>query len=280
MTHVRGDAPPIYVDREPPTELAGIVRRLWFLSAPTRGAIERILPIPFVHVIVNLGQPYEVLSHGADPVGLECAGAFVSGLQSTYLVNRNPTHLHHVGAQLEPSAWRALGLAPFADEVRLAAALLPRVHDVATEHAGSDDAEAALGGLERALVDSLTGDAPDPLATAVARAIESEPDTPIGDIARRVGITPSAVASAFRRATGVTPKAHADVHRFHQFLRVLAEPGELPTWTALVARSSYYDQPHFIRSFTRFAGVSPRAYVKALGHEGRAEPSFLATDEA
>ena len=76
----------------------------------------------------------------------------------------------------------------------------------------------------------------------------------------------------------MTPKAHADVQRFHQFLRRLAEPGDLPTWTELVASSSYYDQPHFIRSFTRFAGVTPRAYVKALGDDGRAEPSFLATD--
>ncbi|WP_291378957.1 AraC family transcriptional regulator [Demequina sp.] len=269
---------PVYMERQPSPALTGVVRRLWYLSAPTRGTIERILPIPYVHAIANLGEPYVVMSHGETPVGLTCAGAFVSGLQSTYLVNRNPAHLHHVGAELEPFAWRAFGVDPFADEVRGAGPILPLVDGVSATHHGTRDADAALDALDAALVNSRAGVSPDPVAIAVAREIAKDPDTPIAEVARRSGITPSAVAAAFRRATGVTPKAHADVHRFHQFLRAISEPGELPTWTELVARSSYYDQPHFIRSFTRFAGISPRAYVRALGDEGRAGPSFLATD--
>lgn len=277
---VEANGVPVYVERQPSPMLAGVVRRLWYLSAPSRGTTERILPIPYVHVIVNLGEPYEVVSHGETPVGLTCAGAFVSGLQSTYLVNRNPPHLHHVGAALEPFAWRAFGIEPFADEVRDAGPIMPALKAVGSVHAGGADPEAALAALDAALVESLSGVEPDPLAVAVTREIANDPDAPIGEIARRSGITPSSVAAAFRRSTGVTPKAHLDVQRFFQFLSALAEPGELPTWTELVSRSSYYDQPHFIRSFTRFAGVSPRAYVKALGEAGRAEPSFLATDDA
>ncbi len=272
--------PSVYVERRPSPALASVVRRLWYLSAPTRGTSERIPPIPYVHAIVNLGEPYEVVSHGTTPVGLTCAGAFISGLQSTYLVNRNPAHLHHVGAELEPFAWRAFGIKPFADEVRDAGPIMPALEVVAAACAGEEDADAALDALDAALVGSLVGVAPNPVAVAVAREIANDPDAPISEIARRSGITPSSVAAAFRRSTGVTPKAHADVQRFFQFLSALAEPGKLPTWTELVARSSYYDQPHFIRSFTRFAGASPRAYVKALGDDGRAEPSFLATDGA
>lgn len=282
MAPPREGPPPVYAEREPVEGLRGLVRRLWYLDAPTPGGVERILPIPYVHAIVNLGEPYEVLRRGDEPVGRAFPGAFVSGLQSAYLVNRNPERIRHVGAELEPFAWRALGMEPFADEVRPASGVLPALDGVRDDLLAAPSqhpAERALGLLEAALLAAAIGPAPDPVVVRVAGAIAADPDQRIGQVARRAGVRASSLAQRFRRATGTTPKAHADVHRLHRFLARLAAPGELPTWTEMVAETGYYDQPHFIRAFTRFAGVTPRAYLRALGEDGRAAPSFVYLEE-
>ncbi len=264
----------MYVERTPASALVGLVRRLWFLSAHTPGGSERILPIPWVHAIVNLGDPYRVERQGDRIVGQQFDGAFVSGLQRSFLINSNPPHLYHVGAALEPWAWRAFGAEPYTDDVRDAAAVLPGLAQVRGVARAAASPEAALDALEAALLESLTGAGVDTVVVATARDIEDNPAQRVGDIADHVGVSRSALAPRFKRATGINPKQFADLHRFHEFLSMIAEPGR--TWTDLISRSSYYDQPHFIRTFTKFTGLTPRKYLRALGEDGRAAPSFVA----
>lgn len=276
------EPPPVYAEREPVAGLRGLVRRLWYLDASTPGGVERILPIPFVHAIVNLGEPYEVLRRGDEPVGQVFTAGFVSGLQSRPLVNRNPAHLHHVGAELEPFAWRTLGMEPFADDVRPASRVLPSLDGVRADvHARSshDPAQRALDLLEAVLLDAASGPAPDRGVVAVTAALAAEPGMRVGVAAAAAGVPASSLAARFRRATARTAKAHADVLRFHRFLDAISRPGPLPTWTEMVAQTTYYDQAHFIRAFTRLAGVAPREYLRVLGEDGRAAPSFVHAEE-
>lgn len=270
------EAPPVGLERAPRAELAGLVRRLWYLDAPARGRVERILPIPYVHVIVNLGEPYRVMLHGREPVGLDLAAGFVSGLQSSALVNLNPERLHHVGAELEPWAWRAFGAEPVADAVEDASRRLPAVADLRDALVGltGDD---ALDRFEAALADAAVG-AVDPVVVDVGRRIAADPGARISAVAEAVGTDPASVARRFRRATGTTPKVLARIHRLHAFVSRLAVDGRPPTWSALVADAPYYDQPHFNRDFSRMVGLSPREYLELLGDDGRAAPAFVTTD--
>jgi len=279
MSHLPVIPVPEFVRRSPSPALAGLVRSLWYLRAPSGGDSERILPIPYVHVIVNLGEPYVVESHGGTRLDRRLDGPFIAGLQSTYLVNRNPRLIHHVGAELEPFAWRAFGASPFADDVRDATEALPALNAVAdgARHLSPDG---AIDLLEAALTDSLTGKAPSPVAVAAVLAIAADPSAPMSAIAAHVGVRASSLPDLFKRATGTTPKLHAEVYRFHRFLDAVAAGMPLPTWTQLVANTSYYDQPHFNRTFVRFAGVTPREYLAALGEDGRADPSFIASQSA
>lgn len=263
------------IEREPSGSLIGLVRRLGYLDAPAPGTSERILPIPWVHAIINLGEPYTVLRHGETPIDRDFAGAFISGLQSTYLVNRNPARLHHVGAELEPWAWRAWGAEPVVDAVVDAEQVMPGIAAARRDALAAAGPAAAVDALERGLENALTGAHPDPVAAAIGRAIAADPSRRIGDVAREAGVDPASVARRFARATGTAPKAHARIHRLHRFLAQLSLPGPLPTWTALVADAPYYDQPHFNREFLRLTGATPRAYLAALGEAGRAAPSFV-----
>ena len=93
---------------------------------------ERIVPIPAVHLIVNLGEPYRVVARGRAPVDTVITGAFVSGVQLDYLLNENPPLIHHVGAELAPWALPAFGIDPVrvAERVVEAEELFPGVGEV------------------------------------------------------------------------------------------------------------------------------------------------------
>lgn len=272
----------LYVERPPTADLAPFVTKLWYLRMPSPRRYERIVPLPFVHLIVNLSEPYRVLRCGDRVVGDTFATAFVSGLQTSYLINENPALLHHVGVEFHPH-----GISPFTR--------MP-----ATEIAGSVlDADAVLPGIGALrgsslalspseaidLVEShLRGRArerpqPHPTVAEAVQLIAADPDRPIAAVAEGVGASHKTLISQFRRHLGVTPKAFADVYRHYRFLAELPTGPPMPTWTELVARAGYYDQPHFIRVFTRFTGMTPRSYLEAVRQFGSEHPSFVASDD-
>jgi AraC-like DNA-binding protein len=73
----------------------------------------------------------------------------------------------------------------------------------------------------------------------------------------------TALAQAFDRSVGLSPKGLARVLRFRRALRGLDEAGGGPvSWARLAALAGYADQPHFIRDFRVFAGVTPAAYLR------------------
>jgi methylphosphotriester-DNA--protein-cysteine methyltransferase len=58
---------------------------------------------------------------------------------------------------------------------------------------------------------------------------------------------------------GVTPKRYASLARFERALQLARGAASL-THAALDA--GYYDQSHFIRDFTRFAGGPPGQFLR------------------
>jgi AraC-like DNA-binding protein len=62
----------------------------------------------------------------------------------------------------------------------------------------------------------------------------------------------------FYNEVGVSPKLLSRLIRFQQTLRLPVMPNTSLTDIAL--QSGYYDQSHFIRDFTSFAGITPKQY--------------------
>ncbi|MBJ8345995.1 helix-turn-helix domain-containing protein [Antrihabitans sp. YC2-6] len=259
-----------YFERPPCDALAPFVRKLWHLKGPRPARYEKILPLPFVHFIVNLSDPYWVV--GDDGARRqEFAGGFVSGIQPRYLVIEDPAQLVHVGVEFEPYGIRGFSALP-------TAALTTAVHGSAEVFPGSATLRPELIGLpgpaacdrlEAFLLDRGVS-APDPVVVEVCRRIDAEADIDISALAADVNTGHRRLIQLFREHCGITPKAYADVVRFHRFLRELPLDGSRQTWTDLIAPSSYYDQSHFIHTFKRFTGFTPRRYlerVETLGPE-------------
>lgn len=258
-----------------PSELTTIVRRVWYLDVPAPGRDERILPIPYVHVIVNLGDPYRVVAIGEDAKDEELAAEFVSGLQTSVVTTRNPSRLHHVGAELQPWAWRAFAAPPIAGAVEPGSRALPGLAGLREELIGAGGPHDCVAGLIDRLVALAEPSRVDAVIARAGARIAEDPARLISDIARECRTPASSLARRFRAATGITAKSLASVHRLHGFVSRLAQPGPLPTWTELVADAPFCDQPHFNRQFRALTGMTPGAYLAALGESGRAAPSFV-----
>ncbi|MCK0112436.1 AraC family transcriptional regulator [Ornithinimicrobium sp. F0845] len=274
-----------YEERPPPPGLEDLVSRLWFLEAPRVRRFEKILPLPFVHLIVNLSDPYAVYDRSGAPTPV--GETFLSGLQTEFLVIESPPVIRHVGVEVLPAGLGAVTDAAgpaVAGRVQDARALVPGLEDVAA--AGRRDApEVALDRLVDVLLArrARTRSRPDPLVIEALAALDADPNRPVSDLV--AGASQRTLLSRFRTATGLSPKSYAQVLRFHRLVTGLADPAldgreaGAAAWSAVAVESGYYDQPHVIRAFRRFCGWTPAEYARRVAEFGADAALFVPLDE-
>jgi AraC-like DNA-binding protein len=272
-----------YLARPAAADLRPWVTNLWYHRGPRPRRYEKILPMPIVHLIVNLSEPYSIVARGDEPVDQPCVAGFLSGLLTRYLVIENPDEIRNMGAEFTPygiAAFTATPPSELTDVVQDTDAVLPGAAGLRERGIASRSPAEALDILEDTLRALLRpGFVPDDLALTACRLIEGDPGIPIAELAARCGVSHKSLISAFRRHCGVTPKAYADLCRFHRFLSDLPLGGEMPTWSSLVSETGYYDQAHFVRSFRRYTGFTPSEFLDARRRFGPEYPSFVPLDE-
>lgn len=272
----------IYEERGAPPGLEGVVNRLWFIEVPRVRRYEKILPLPFVHLIVNLSDPYRLYDRHGGYTSVD--GAFLSGIQSEYLVIESPPVIRHVGAELTPAGLRAV---TDATATQIAGHVL-NAHDVID---GIDDLlgllrtadlrpSDALDHLSAFLRPSNARHAnPDVVVQRALAAIHDRPAIAIADLATAANVSHRTLIVRFRAATGITPKAYAQIWRFHRFVSALQTDPDAPDWAGLAADHGFYDQPHVIRAFRRFSGWTPAEYYRRVVEFGPDAASFVPLDE-
>ena len=104
-------------------------------------------------------------------------------------------------------------------------------------------------------------------AIAAAHWIEAHAAEPIAltDVAHAVRLTPFHFLRLFSRVLGVSPHQYLVRTRLRTAARLLAEPERKVTETAYAV--GFADLSNFIRTFTRAAGLSPRAFQRAARGE-------------
>ena len=273
-----------YQHRDPSDALHGVVRSLWLVRGAARQHRERIFPMPFAHLIVNLSGPY----HATDPLEGTTSGpltaVFCSGLQPRFTLSENPDAVFNLGAVLEPDAVGRLGLDPAAITGRVmnVDAVLAHVsgfRDAALVGGdpGAVAAEHLLDALDAALVRSLRGDAPDAVVRHAVTVLNEHPSRPVASLAVECGLSHKTLIERFRRATGVTPKFYATVVRFSRLIDELPLGDDVP-WAELAAATGYYDQSHVIRTFRSFTGFTPQDYYRIARTHGRESARFVPVD--
>lgn len=99
------------------------------------------------------------------------------------------------------------------------------------------------------------------IRTVKRLAYESDGRIRVHEIARQTGYTERYIHRIFLEEMGFSPKTFCKIIQFQRALQLL-NYGDPATMTDAAAALGYYDQPQFIRDFTRCAGITPKRYLR------------------
>ncbi|MFC8041362.1 DUF6597 domain-containing transcriptional factor [Paenarthrobacter sp. NPDC057355] len=274
-----------YQECPAPPGLQPFVTQLWFVRAEPQARYEKILPGPEAHLILNLSDPYRLISpagHAQEPRATEVSTGFYAGLQRSYLISENPEQLFNVGARLTPYGLAAFTSQPpsdFQNRVVDAESILPGFTELRSRltDAGPGQAfEALTDFLQQRLRPGYQADS----RTTRAVAALAREDVEIKVLADELGISTSTLERVMMRDCGTTAKTYSDVCRFN---RIVIQAAALPKGSvpgrALLELADYYDQPHLIRAFRRFSGFTPTEYLRVLQNYGAEYATFVPLEE-
>jgi AraC-like DNA-binding protein len=259
--------------REPAPPLAGLVAGLWAGGAEKAGARHRSLPNGELLLMFHLGPPQRAIERDGAPCDDVLRIGFLSGLQERPDTIESPhAHTRVVTARLRPlGAWALLGGQPLdaltgqildPEAVLGASAALRELHERLLE---APDLGAALDLLEAWLEARLARARAPHAATLRACALLAAPvELPVSRLARESGVSARRLNELFQREVGLPAKRIARILRFRHALERLAAQRTIDL-TDLALDCGYYDQAHLYRDFRDLAGLTPRAYLKALG---------------
>jgi AraC-like DNA-binding protein len=86
-------------------------------------------------------------------------------------------------------------------------------------------------------------------------------DAQVSAVARALELSERQLERRLLARTGFTPKRYARLRRFE---RAVASLESASTLAQVAADAGYYDQSHFSREFTRFAGTTPGRFLRHL----------------
>lgn len=265
--------PTSWLHRKPAPPLDQFVELFWFWeSTGGPGPRERLLPSGTMELIVDLDPLHRHIrtykdEHSA-PMDLRCSGA-ICGIFSDYFVIDSTNESHLVGVH-----FKAGGAYPF---FRLPAAELRDQHvalddlwgncagEVREQLLAAPTPDEKLRVIERCLLQQMAR--PLERNPAVGFALATFRGAPSGctvaKVANKIGYSQRHFIEMFSDEVGLTPKIYFRIERFQRLLRrIHSMPAATIDWTDVALDCGYFDQPHFIRDFRAFTGLSPTAYLQ------------------
>lgn len=104
------------------------------------------------------------------------------------------------------------------------------------------------------------------LLTVKQQVYESDGKVKISELSEITGYSERYINKVFIEKMGFSPKVFCKIIQFQRALEFL-NCGTQDKMTDAAVALGYYDQPQFIRDFTRFAGMTPRKYQKMVVEE-------------
>ncbi|MFB6456119.1 helix-turn-helix domain-containing protein [Chitinophaga sp. Hz27] len=118
------------------------------------------------------------------------------------------------------------------------------------------DEAGILAAVQRSFQQVL--DLPAHVTMAVCTQLRAEKgNMRITDIAGTMGVSNRYLEKKFKEALGITPKDYAGIIRVRSLIDAFQQKKYNPGFTGLALEHGYYDQAHFIKSFSAITGISP-----------------------
>jgi AraC-like DNA-binding protein len=276
----------------PSPPLDAYITCLWSCEGPAPYPRLTVLPMPSLHLMVNLGDAYHVYASGAGraaPVAT-CVESWSVGLWNTSHVMDWPRDMRLVNVSFRPGGvypFLRLPLCELRNQiVSLDAIWGGAAAEIRERLAAAPTPAARLALLERLLLARLArlGDAAhglDPwLATvqqAVAAIARQRGVLSIYALSQQLGVSHKHLIAQFTRLVGGTPKELARIYRLKQVLYSLdpdPDPAQPLTWARVAHQAGYYDEAHFNRDFHAFTGHTPSEGLRLLRRVHAEHPEY------
>ncbi len=261
-----------YHEAPAPPDLSDLVHCFWYLRG-IGGTVQPVVPDGRSEIVIHVGEPFALLD--ADGVPCPQAEVVVAGQLTKPLLIQPSSEPEIVGIRFTSTgacAFLGVVMSELTDRTTALRDLRPvladRLRDAAsgvrTLHSFRDVAD-AIRRVARPRTSLVTQEALVRLDT-----------TSLPTIATHCGVTERTLQRRFRHDVGISPKLMARIIRFRQAYRLLTGPAQ-PNPVRIAIRSGYYDQPHLINDFRRFAGESPGQFFR---HTTDLSDAFLTNDLA
>jgi AraC-like DNA-binding protein len=216
-------------------------------------------------LIVNLGTPTAITGGDGSILRLQAGEAFAAG------AHLRPALSHSDGTQAGMHVFlplatlrRLLGtpMDRLVDRVvPLEAVLGAEARDLGANLCEARDCDARVALLDAALARRLAATAPlAPQQRHALQLLRARPDRDISDIARDIGWSGKHLASRVKDAIGIGPRCFRRLLRFQKLTAMIGRYAGTPDWAGLALDAGYCDQPHMVREFREFSGMTPGVY--------------------
>lgn len=246
---------------DPSPAVTEVVDRYWHVrwALPPRESIDqRIVTLPAITLSIESGDvPAPLVITGAQRSAWERR---IHGHGEVFAVRLRPAGLAVLGDISAASISDAAG--PVTPE------LDPRLHELLSEIASASGVEARAAAADQAITARLSRHpvhAEGRMANAILDELTARLRTRAGHgLAEHFGVTERAIQRALHRTIGLGPKRVSRLVRLQEVARVLSSGGASDLAT-LAAELGYSDQAHLQHDFRDVTGVTPGAYVRAIG---------------
>jgi AraC-like DNA-binding protein len=230
-----------------------------------RFTVRRELPHAEGVLIVNLGAPIAITGGDGRMLQLKPGDSFVAG------AHLRPALSHSEGAQAGMHVFlplatlrRLLGM----PMDRLVDCVVPLdtllgagARDLGAKLCEAKGCAARITLLDAALGRYLTQVAPlAPQQVHALQLLRAHPNKDISEIARDVGWSGKHLASRVKDAIGIGPHCFRRLLRFQMLTAMIGRRAGPPDWAGLAFDAGYCDQPHMVREFREFSGITPTIY--------------------
>jgi len=258
--------------RPPGEPLDRFVSAVWYARGQVPHGRERILPSPGAVLLVVLGAPLRMTEPGEDAEVLDVTGAWLAGPHERPILNQPTGETHAVGAVFQPGGIGAFIAGPIdaitnrilpLDEA--APSLVPQ-----DTLSAETDPDAAIETLTAALAGAMTPPADHRRWSGAIERLARADGGAVAEVQQAMGVSRRHFAAQIQRRVGLRPKSLQRVTRMRRLLEDL-DARKPVRWSQEAVGAGYFDQPHAIRDFRMFTGMTPTDYVnrrrEAWGHE-------------
>lgn len=256
-----------YVTTPPSLPLAPFVESLWDCDVPAQAhRYERMLPSAQATLIINLLED-ETRTYSEAGGAWHCerlSGSTFGGARTRSFIIDTTEQQYVMGAIFHVGGAQAFTREPLDRLAERDIALEDLFGSAARRlrerllNAGTAARRLAL--LDQWLYERLAHAEPQSPLLGALYALRQAPAGHIGRIVRSSGLSPRRFDALFHAQIGMGPKRYARLLRFRTVVEAVHRRERID-WSRVAADCGFYDQPHLVREFRAFSGMTPTEYT-------------------